>query len=278
MGGGGILPKEVGAVAGTFEGILSKEAADGVGTDAGPDWGLVKPGVAELDGGPTAEVTREGGVLLKSIGLYVWMGLETVVDTETGVDTDVGAGVVLEETTGAGGEGWVVTVDATDTVAWGFNSPVAELLYEEKVCKLTLPVKSSLADRDWVKVAGVGGLWVSGGLAENGEATGQDLVAATGNLGCSIISEANLLTVEVRVELADGALTTAAGVLGGAVLEGASSVGLAVIGGEDIIGAETLVDVTGVREGFVVAVGAVVSLVVMLVTGSGAEAEPDLTV
>lgn len=205
------------------------------------------------------------------------MGLEMVVDTETGVDTDVGAGVVLEETTGAGGEGWVVTVDATDTIAWGFNSPVAELLYEEKVCKLTLPVKSSLADRDWVKVEGVGGLWVSGGLAENGEDTGQDLVAATGNLGCSVISEANLLTVEVRVRLADGALTTAAGVLGGAVVEGASSVGLVVIGGEDIIGAETLVDVTGVLEGFVVAVDAV-SLVVMLVPGSGAEAEPDLTV
>lgn len=37
MGGGGILPKEVGAVAGTFEGVLSKEAADGVGTDVGPD-------------------------------------------------------------------------------------------------------------------------------------------------------------------------------------------------------------------------------------------------
>lgn len=57
-----------------------------------------------------------------------------------------------------------------------------------------------------------------------------------------------MLTVEVRVGLTEGALTTVAGVFGGAVVVVmvVLSVDLAVTEGEDILGAEKLVRITGV--------------------------------
>ncbi len=87
-------------------------------------------------------------------------------------------------------------------------------------------------------------------------------------------------TVEVRVGLTEGALTTVAGVFGGAVVvvEVELCVDLIVIKVEDIIGAARLVIVTGVVEGFA-AVGVGVGLVLMLVEGSeaGVESELNLT-
>lgn len=57
-----------------------------------------------------------------------------------------------------------------------------------------------------------------------------------------------MLAVEVRVGLTAGALTTVAGVFGGAVVvvKVVLSVDLAVTEGEDIFGAEKLVRITGV--------------------------------
>lgn len=93
-----------------------------------------------------------------------------------------------------------------------------------------------------------------------------------------MISEASLLAVKVRVGLADGALTTVAGVFGGAVVavEVTLSVDLVVIAG-DVFGAEKLDNVTEVVEGFV-AMGA--GVILMLAEGSeaGVESELDLTV
>ena len=91
-----------------------------------------------------------------------------------------------------------------------------------------------------------------------------------------MISEASLLAVEVRVGLADGALTTVAGVFGGAVVavELALSVDLVVIEG-DVFGAEKL-DNVGVVEGFA-AKGAEVILMKAEGAGAGVESVLDLT-
>lgn len=69
----------------------------------------------------------------------------------------------------------------------------------------------------------------------------------------------------------EGALTTVAGVFGGAVVavEVELSVDLIVTEGRDIIGAEKIVDVKGVAEGFV-AMGVGVDLILMLAEGSEA--------
>lgn len=83
-----------------------------------------------------------------------------------------------------------------------------------------------------------------------------------------------MLTVEVRVGLIEGALTTVAGVFGGAlvVVEVELGVVLIVTKGED----EKLVNVTGVVEGFV-GVGTGDDLILMLVEGSGAGIEFELS-
>lgn len=86
-----------------------------------------------------------------------------------------------------------------------------------------------------------------------------------------------MLAVEVRVGLAEGAFTTVAGVFGGAVVavEVELVVDLIVVKWEDV-GAERLANVTGVVEGFVT-VGAGVDLIFMLVEGSVAGVESELS-
>ena len=89
-------------------------------------------------------------------------------------------------------------------------------------------------------------------------------------------SEANLLAIEVRFGLAEGALTTVAGVLTGAVVVAVVElcVDLFVIEEEDINGPERLVNVTGVFESSV-AVGVGVDLMVTL--EAAVESELSLT-
>lgn len=149
------------------------------------------------------------------------------------------------------------------------------------VCKLL--AESSLEGGYWVKETGVGGLRVTGGgLADEGVgvATGLGLLTEAITCAGAAISEASLLAVEVRIGLIEGALTTVAGVFGGAVVvaEVVLSVDFIVIAGEDVIGAEGLVNATWVVEGFV-AVGVGVDLILMLVEGSetGVESELSLT-
>lgn len=93
-----------------------------------------------------------------------------------------------------------------------------------------------------------------------------------------MISEASLLAVQVRFGLTEGALTTVARVFGGAVVvvEVELSVVLIVIKGGDIIGAEWLVNVTGVVEGIVVMVVGV-DLIFTLAVGSQAGVGSELT-
>lgn len=86
-----------------------------------------------------------------------------------------------------------------------------------------------------------------------------------------------MLALQVRVGLIEGALTTVAGVFGGAavVVEVELSADLIVIEGGDIIGAEKLVKVIGAVEGFV-AMGVEVNLILMLAEGSETEVESEL--
>lgn len=85
-----------------------------------------------------------------------------------------------------------------------------------------------------------------------------------------------MITVEVRVGLTEGALTTVAEVFGGAVVVVQVELGvdLIVIEGEDIVVDEKLVIVTGAVEGFPV-VSVKVDLV-KLVEGPQAGVESDL--
>lgn len=87
-----------------------------------------------------------------------------------------------------------------------------------------------------------------------------------------------MLAVLVRVGLAEGAFTTVAGVFGGAVEEAEVMlvVDLTVMEGGAIIGAERLVNVTGVVE-VLVAMGEGVDLIFTLAEGSGAGVESELS-
>jgi len=107
-------------------GTISEEADDGVGTDERLGWFLIDAlGVDdERRSGP---VTREEGVLFKSIGLEVTVGLVRAADTEPEVVVDVGTIVILEGITGAGEEGLVVAVQADGTATGALDSPAAEL-------------------------------------------------------------------------------------------------------------------------------------------------------
>lgn len=68
-----------------------------------------------------------------------------------------------------------------------------------------------------------------------------------------------------------------AGVFGGAVVVVEVELGMdLLVEGEDITGAERLVNVTGVVKGFVVAVAVVVDFNVMLVEGPDVEVESEL--
>ncbi len=127
MGRGGILSKEASAGVGlVVGGILSKEVEDGVGTDAGLGWVLVGALSVE-EGQRSGTATRAGGVLFKSIGLDVNVGLERATDTEPEVVVDVGTVVILEGITGAGEEGLVVTAQAGDAVTGALDCPADEL-------------------------------------------------------------------------------------------------------------------------------------------------------
>lgn len=278
MGAEGILSKETGAGVGLVMGggILSKEADDGEGADAGLGWVLVADGVEnEL-------VTREEGVLLGSIILEVTTGLETATDTEPEVVNDTGT-VILAEKTGAGDEGLIVTVEAGGTVTGAFASPAAELgeaLLVVEVCRFKLVAESGLVGGGWVKATGVGGLcFTGGGLADTGggSTTGLGLLTEGVTGGGAVISVANLLAVEVRVELIEeGALTTVAGVFGGTVVGAeVELVDFIVIIEEDVIGEERLAKVTGVVESCV-AVGAGVDLILLLAEAA-VESELNLT-
>lgn len=126
----------------------------------------------------------------------------------------------------------------------------------------------------------MGGLWITGGsFAEKGVvvATGLGLLTEAITCAGAAVSEASLLAVEVRVRLTEGALTAVAGVFGGAVVlvEVELSVDLIVIEGEDITGAEMLVNAIWVVEGFA-AVGIGVEFILMLVEGSEAGVESEL--
>lgn len=126
----------------------------------------------------------------------------------------------------------------------------------------------------------MGGLWITGGsLADKGAgvATGPGLLTEAITCAGAAVSEASLLAIEVRVGLTEGALTAVAGVFGGAVVvvEMELSVDLIVIEGEDITGAEMLVNATWVVEGFVSG-GIGVDLILMLVEGSEAGVESEL--
>lgn len=210
------------------------------------------------------------------------VGLERT-DTEPEVGVDVGTVVIFEGIVGAAEGGLAVTAHASDAVTEALDSPAAEIregLQEVEVCRFKLLADSNLAGGRWDKSTGVGGLWVTGGGlagAGGGVATGLGLSTEGIIFGGS---EASLLTVEVRIGLTEGALTTVAGVFGGAVVvaEVELSVDLIVIEGEDIIGDERLVIVTGIVEGFP-AVGVGVDLIVKLVAGSdvGVESELSLT-
>lgn len=168
MGAGGVLSKETGAGVGLVVGrILSNEADDGVGTDAWLGWALVV--ALTVDGGQrSGTVTREGGVLLKSTGLEVSVGLERAADTEPEVVVDVVTVDILEGITSDGEEG-LVTVQAGDTVdavTGALDSPAAELtegLKEVGVWRFKLLAESNLGGGGWVKVTGVRGLCVPGG-------------------------------------------------------------------------------------------------------------------
>lgn len=142
--------------------------------------------------------------------------------------------VIFEEISGAGGEGWAVTLDVTDTVAL--------TLLKEADGKLL--VKSNLGVKDWVRAEVTGRLCVTGVvLAIAAGAVVTKLLIDDAVLGVSVCSDASLLAVE-------GALVSVAGVLGGAVVtEVTAKVVFIVIGGEDMIGEEVFVK--GAADGFV---------------------------
>lgn len=149
------------------------------------------------------------------------------------VDTDMvaempSAVVIFEEISGAGGEGWAVTLDVTDTVTG--------TLLKEADGKLA--IKSGLGVEDCVMAEGGDGLCVTGVVLAivAGAAFTKLLVDVV--LGVSVSSDANLVTVE-------GALVSVAGAV---VVEVTPKVVFIVIGGEDMIGEEVFV--IGAVDGF----------------------------
>lgn len=277
MGAGGILSNEtVAGVDLVVGGVFCEEGKDGVGTGAGLGWVLVVAVMVEevLE---YEAVTREDEVLFKSTMLEVRTGLERATDTKPEVVVEVGAVVILEVITDAEEEGVVVTALVVDIVAGALKSTAAELgegLKEVEVCRFKLIAASNLAGGGWVR--GVRGLGVTAG--GGGVATELGTFTEEIILGGSAISGAVLLTLEVRAGLIEGALTTVAGVFGGAVVvvEVELDVDLFVIREEDIIGVERLVIVAEVIEGFSAA-GIGVDLTLMLVEVSVAEVESELS-
>lgn len=157
------------------------------------------------------------------------------------VDTDMlgemPSVVIFEEISGAGGEGWAVTLDVTDTVTG--------TLLNEALGKLL--VKSGFGVEDWVKAEVIGGLGVTGVVLAIAAGAGvTKLLIDDVVLGVSVTSGASLVTVE-------GAFVSVAGVFGGAVnAEVTPKVDFIVIGGEDMIGVKVFVK--GAVDGFVAVV------------------------
>lgn len=120
------------------------------------------------------------------------------------IDTDAvrempSAVVTFEETSGAGGEAWAVTLDVTDTVT-------GTLLKEEGG---TLLVKSGLGVEGCVKADVIGGLGV----------TGVALAIAAGAVVTKLLTD-DVLGVSVSsLAAVEGALVSVAGVFGGTVVE-----------------------------------------------------------
>lgn len=144
--------------------------------------------------------------------------------------------VIFEEISGAGGEGWAVTLDVTDTVTG--------TLLNEEIGKLL--VKSNLGVKDWPRVGVV--LAIVAGAVVRKLLTGDVVFGVSVNSG---------------PDLVEGALVSVAGVFGGAVVaEVTPKEVFIVIGGEDMIGEKVFV------EGFVPTVVPFVAIsVVDLIVG-----------
>ena len=112
MGAGGVLSKEASAGSGlVIGGILSKEVEGGVGTDVVLGWVLA---VALKERQGCGPVASEGGVLFKSTGLEVNIGLGRATGAKPEVVFEVG----------------IVVIDAGeefDTVTGVLETPAAEL-------------------------------------------------------------------------------------------------------------------------------------------------------
>lgn len=104
-----------------------------------------------------------------------------------------------------------------------------------EVFRFKLLTVSNLVGGGWVKTTGVGGLWVTGGALADagvGVATVNGVLTEAIDGGVGVIADANLLALKVRFGPIGGALATAAGVFGGAVVE------LEVVLSVDLIAAE----------------------------------------
>lgn len=138
-----------------------------------------------------------------------------VVDTDM-VEEMLSVVVIFEEISGAGGEGWAVTLDVTDTVT-------GNLLKEDEGKLLD---KSNLGVKDWLRLGVV-------------------LAMAAGAVVTKLLIEDAVLVVSVNSgpSLVEGVLVSVAGVFGGAVIvEVTPKVVFIVIGGEDMTGAKVFVD------------------------------------
>lgn len=149
------------------------------------------------------------------------------------VDEMLSVVVIFEEISGAGGEGWAVTLDVTDTVT-------GNLLKEDEGKLLD---KSNLGVKDWPRLCVV------------------VLAMAAGAVVPKLLIEDVVFGVSVNSgpSLVEGTLVSVAGVFGGAVVvEVTPKVVFIVIGGEDMIGEKVFVDgfVANV-EPFVVAISVV---------------------
>lgn len=162
------------------------------------------------------------------------------------VDTDMveempSVVVIFEEISGAGGMGWAVTLDVTDTVTG--------TLLKEAAVKLL----------DWVRAEVIGGLCITGVVLAIAAGAGvTKLLINVFALGVSVSSDASLFTVE-------GAFVSVAGVFGGAVIAEVTAKAVFIVkGGEDMIGEEVFVK--GAVDGFVATVVTFVAISVVDLT------------
>lgn len=150
--------------------------------------------------------------------------LRPAVHKAGAVDTDMVAEVpsvvvIFEEISGAGGKGWAVTLDVTDTVTG--------TLLKEAAVKLL----------DWVRAEVTAELCVACVVLAVAAGAGvTKLLINVFALGVSVSSDASLFTVE-------GAFVSVAGVFGGAVRAEVTAKAVFIVkGGEDMIGEEVFVN------------------------------------